>query len=160
MAELNPDNQAKKTETSGPSDWAADFNNDMDKMSKDLSQGAQDFHQEFRVPGRRRNSGWFWGLILIVAGSLILFQNFTNYEIHNWWAFLILLPSIGSFAAAFSQYQDQGRFSRQVRNSLLSGVIFACVAVYFLLGLSLGPYWPVLIILGGLAILISAFLPD
>ena len=104
MAELNPDNQAKKTETSGPSDWAADFNNDMDKMSKDLSQGAQDFHQEFRVPGRRRNSGWFWGLILIVAGSLILFQNFTNSEMHNWWAFLsyshqlahLRLPSVNT----------------------------------------------------------------
>ena len=99
-------------------------------------------------------------LLLILAGGLLLLQNFTGLQLYNWWALFILIPAFGSFADAWDRYQDQGRVSGRVRNSLLSGFIFACISAFFLFNLSLNQYWPVLLILGGLAILVNAILPD
>jgi len=157
MTDQAPDNQTNKSQSSG---WADDFRDDMHDMRDDLKQGAKDFRQEFRVSTRHRNSGWIWGLLLILAGGLLLLQNVTYFQLHNWWALFILIPSFGSFADAWAHYRDQGRISGRVRSSLLSGFIFACVAAFFLFNLSLGQYWPVLIILAGLAVLVNAMLPE
>jgi 4-hydroxybenzoate polyprenyltransferase len=157
MTDPARDNQENQTQPTG---WEDEFRNDMHNMRDDLKQGAQEFRQEFRISTRRHNSGWIWGLLLIFAGGLLLLQNVTNFQLNNWWALFILIPSFGSFTDAWSHYKDQGRVSGRVRNSLVSGFIFACIAAFFLFNLSLGQYWPVLIILAGLAVLVNAILPD
>ncbi|GAP06195.1 MAG TPA: hypothetical protein DEQ80_02710 [Anaerolinea thermolimosa] len=117
------------------------------------------FHENQR---RRhgKNSGWVVGAILILAGGLLLLQNFTNFSFNNWWALFILIPSFTSFADAWNHYQEEKRLTQRARNSLIGGVIFLFIALYFLFNLSLGSYWPYLLILGGVIILLNALLPE
>ena len=157
MTSQTPDNQEKPDR---PTDWADDFRNDMHKMGDELHQGAQEFRQEFRVTHRSSHGGWIWGLLLILGGGFLLLQNLTNFRFYNWWALFILIPAFGSFGDAWNRYRDQGRISSKVRSSLLNGLIFSCIAAFFLFGLSLGQYWPALLIVAGLALLVNAVLPE
>lgn len=116
--------------------------------------------REYSRRRRGKNSGWVIGVILILAGGLLLLQNFTNFSFTNWWALFILIPSFTSFAEAWNHYQEEKRLTHRARNSLVGGVIFLFIALYFLFNLSIGSYWPYLLILGGVIILLNALLPE
>ncbi len=156
----NQNNPPERADSPNPAGWDNDFRDDMHKMRDDLKQGAQEFRQEFRVSHKHHKDGWIWGLLLILAGGLLLLQNYTNFQLVNWWALFILIPAFGSFADAWRQYVEQGRISRRVRGSLLSGLVFAIISAFFLFQFSLWQYWPVLLIISGVVILINAILPD
>jgi hypothetical protein len=120
-----------------------------------MSDGFSKQSDEMDLPGSRRrergqNRIW-WGLVLIFLGVLFLLQRMGITTFNNWWAIFILLPAFSSFAAAIELYRRQGRISYAVRNSLVGGLFPLAVAVLFLLGLSWAVYWPVFVILGGLA---------
>lgn len=116
--------------------------------------------QEYQRRRHGKNSGWVVGAILILAGGLLLLQNFTNFSFHNWWALFILIPSFTSFAEAWNHYQEESRLTHRARNSLIGGFIFFFIALYFLFNLSIGSYWPYFLILGGVVILLNALLPE
>ena len=109
---------------------------------------------------RPRGDNWVWGIALIVIGALFLLQNLTPFRLINWWALFILIPAAGSFISAWRKYQENGRVSSGVRNSLFGGVIFTVVAAIFLLNLDLGKFWPIFVIAAGLAVMANALLPD
>lgn len=119
-----------------------------------------EFRQEFRVSSRRHNSGWIIGVLLVLGGVLLLAQNLLGFELLNWWALFILIPSFGSFADAWNRYHDQQRFSRHVRNALIGGFIFLFIALFFLFNFAIGSFLPYLLILGGIVILLNALLPE
>jgi len=157
MTSQTPDNQESNNR---PSDWTEGLKDDLHKMGDELRQDAQDFRAEIHVSHHRDRSGWIWGLLLILGGGLLLLSNLTNFHLQNWWALFILIPAFGSFADAWNHYRDQGRFTSKVRSSLLNGLIFSCISAFFLFGLSLGQFWPVLLIIAGLALLVNAILPN
>ncbi len=106
-----------------------------------------------------RSFGWFAGAILVVLGIIFLLQNMGYSVLVNWWALFILIPAYWSFAAAWNIYQDHGELTRGSVSSLVIGLLLTLLAVIFLLNLNLGIFWPVLLIVGGLALLFSALFP-
>ncbi len=102
---------------------------------------------------------WLGGVILIVLGLIFLAQNFGIATLNNWWAIFILIPAVGAFTAAWRRYQavDQVMTSGAV-GSLIGGLVLTAVALAFLfnLGLNAGVFWPLLLIIGGVAVLLQA----
>ncbi len=107
----------------------------------------------------RGSSGWIGGVVLIVLGLIFLLQNFSNFELQNWWALFILIPAVSSFANAWNAYRDNdNQLTSAVTRPLLSGTVLTFIAAIFLFGIDFGLFWPVLIILGGLMILFNGLL--
>ncbi|HVN53632.1 MAG TPA: hypothetical protein VMT46_04825 [Anaerolineaceae bacterium] len=128
---------------------------------REMRQAERDQRREERRAARGgRSSSWFWGAILILVGLALLVQNLTGSFFVNWWALFILIPAIGAFAAAWGNYQTNGRLTRNGRSSLIGGAALTILAVIFLFNLSFSYLWPVLLILGGLSVLLSELLPD
>jgi hypothetical protein len=110
---------------------------------------------------RRHSGGWAGGAILIGLGLLLLLQNLGGLQFENWWALFILIPAIGGLGAAWSNYQEAGgRLTRQVRSSLFGALILILVTAIFLFSLDWFIFGPLLLILGGGAILINNMLPE
>ena len=103
--------------------------------------------------------GWMAGGALILIGVLFMAQNLGAFYLRNWWALFILIPAIGSFAAAWNSYQANGRLTTAGRGSLVGGGIMVLVAAILLFGLDFGLLWPIFLIIGGLVVLLNALLP-
>ena len=106
-----------------------------------------------------RHYGWIGGLILILLGVVFLLQNMGIPFLTNWWALFILIPAFWAYVGAWDIYQDNGRLTRGGASSLTIGVLLTILALVFLLNLDVGLFWPVLLIVGGLVLLGTAFLP-
>jgi hypothetical protein len=106
-----------------------------------------------------RPSGWIAGAILIFIGLIFLLQNLGFSVLMNWWALFILIPAYWAFIGARNIYRDNGRITRGAAGSLTVGILLTVLTLLLLLNLTLGQYWPVLLIIGGLALLISAYVP-
>jgi hypothetical protein len=100
-------------------------------------------------PGGNRSSrspGTGERAILILLGVIFLLQNTGIFTLANWWALFILIPALGAFGNAWSQYREAGRFDSQARGSLIGGLLLSIVAGTFLFGLDWGRVWPVFLI--------------
>jgi hypothetical protein len=104
---------------------------------------------------------WIIGVALIAFGVIILLQNAGVLYLQNWWALFILIPALGSFAAAYGVYHTNGgRLNSTVRGSIIGGLVFTAIAAFFLLNLNAGLLLPALLILAGVGMLINTALPD
>jgi cation transport ATPase len=116
-----------------------------------------------RIAERRamRSGGgsWILGAVLILVGIFFLLQEYTSFELQNWWAFFILIPAVGAFGNAWRVYRNGGRLSMPARASLISGFLLTMVAAIFLLNLDWGILGPVLLILAGIGVLVNVVLP-
>ncbi len=124
----------------------------------------RDMRRDERWESRRyrRDTGWggggSWvvGLILIALGALFLAQNFGYPIPHNWWAVFLIVPALASFGSAWSMYQRNGRrTSPPVTAAFLTGLVLAGLAAVLLLDIQVGKFWPVLLIVFGLAVLLG-----
>ena len=110
---------------------------------------------------RRHSGGWAGGVILIGLGLLLLLQNLGNFQVDNWWAFFILIPAVGAFSNAYNAYHESGgRMNGKARSSFFGGAILTCITGMFLFNLDWFILGPVLLILGGGAIVINNMLPE
>ena len=100
---------------------------------------------------------WLGGAVLVIVGIALLLRNFTGFSLNNWWALFILIPVVGSFGAAWRDYQNHG-WTAAVRGSLVGGTILLFVMSMFLFSLSWGALWPVFLIIAGVGALLSAVL--
>jgi len=108
---------------------------------------------------QRRSGAALAGLILMALGATFLLQSLgllgRNF---NWWAIFILIPALTTLWAAGVAFSRGGmRFNAAVRGSLGGGLIILAVALMFLLGLDWGVWWPLMLIVPGLAIFINGF---
>jgi len=108
----------------------------------------------------RHSYPWIGGAILILLGVVFLLQNLNIPFLTNWWALFILIPAFWSYVAAWDSFQDNNRLTRRGAGSLTWGIILTVLALVFLLGLNIGLFWPVLLIVGGLALVGTATLRD
>lgn len=102
---------------------------------------------------------WLPGLILVVIGLVLLASTLSGFQLRNWWALFILIPAVSSLVSAWKHYQSAGRVNRSALNALFVGVLFALLATVFLFDLSWTLFGPLLLILLGGGMLISALLP-
>jgi hypothetical protein len=123
---------------------------------------------ERREERRRRRAGrhgrwWLWGLILIALGVIFLLESLgVNLSyLSRWWALFILIPAVGALGAAWNEYTNNDhRFTRVVRGSLSIGLGLVFVTAILFFNLPGAIFWPILLILAGLGILVSVLLPD
>jgi cation transport ATPase len=108
-----------------------------------------------------RHTSWFLGALLILAGLALLLQQLNIAVFTNWWALFILIPAFWAFVAAWEAYQAAQRFNRRVASALVVGILFTLVALAFLFNFNLlsGYFWPALLLLAGLALLVTALFP-
>ncbi len=103
--------------------------------------------------------GWFGGAILVLLGVIFLLQNLGIPVLVNWWALFILFPAYWSYVAAYNIYHNNGRMTQGAASSLTVAVLLTVLTLIFLLNLAFGALWPILLIVGGLLLLVSAFFP-
>lgn len=97
-------------------------------------------------------------LAFIVIGALLLLGNFDVLRIgHNWWALFILIP-IANSAANFRRFRQAsgGKFSPQMRNTLIGMISMTFVMCVFLFDWNWGAIWPVFLIIAGLSMLLAS----
>ncbi|HET7921588.1 MAG TPA: DUF5668 domain-containing protein [Gammaproteobacteria bacterium] len=101
----------------------------------------------------RYGGGFAAGIVIILIGLFFLLNNFGIHFpfmlYHNWWALFILIASIGPLSYAWQRYRRLGRMDGNTLHSLISGCAIIIVALFFLLDLDWGLWWPVFIIIGG-----------
>ena len=100
----------------------------------------------------------FPALFVIAFGALFLLRNlgvgFDFFQFHNWWAWLILVAAVAPLSRAVESYRASGKFDGVVMHYLFVAGAVIVVAVLFLLDLDWGRWWPLFVILGGLAMLV------
>lgn len=108
---------------------------------------------------KRRSDSFVWGALLVVVGVLLLLRNLDviTTTLHNWWALFIFIPAVGSLVDALARWRRAGRWTVQVSAALLGAVVISLLALTFFLGWDLGRLWPLLLIAGGVAALLSAY---
>jgi hypothetical protein len=116
--------------------------------------------REERRAARGSGGAWVGGAILILVGIVLMLNNLGTLALENWWALFILIPAVGAFGNAWRAYQAAGgHLNAQARGSLIGGLVLTMVAAVFLFNLNWGIAGPVLLILGGVGLLLNAFLP-
>jgi len=107
----------------------------------------------------RHWSGVGLGLAVMAVGVIFLLRNFglslPFLDLHNWWALFILIGAVPSLAFATQRFRASGRFDAAVRHALLSALAVIMVALFFLLELDWGKWWPLFVIYGGLWLLVG-----
>lgn len=116
--------------------------------------------QERAARRAERHAGgysWVGGVVLILLGAIFLLQNTGLMRgFDNWWALFILIPAVGSFATAWRMYQQAGKaWTTAAAGPLLGGLVLSSLAAMFLFGLDIGMWWPLFLIIGGIAILLG-----
>jgi hypothetical protein len=107
-----------------------------------------------------RPHGWVGGAFLILLGIIFLLQNMGMPILANWWALFILIPAFWSFIAAWNMYQYSDRLTRGVAGSLTLGILLTLLSLVSLVNLAVGLFWPLLLIVGGVVALVTAWLPE
>ncbi len=116
--------------------------------------------REERRAQRRGTGAWIGGAVLILLGLVFLAQNSGLLFLHNWWALFFLIPALGAYATAFGMYRASDyRFTYAVRGSLFGGIFFTLLAGAFLFNVAAGLFWPLILILIGVALLVNFALP-
>lgn len=108
---------------------------------------------------RSGRAGLVWGAILIVLGIVLFLQNRGVPVLLNWWAFFILIPAFYSFMGAWDAYNAEGRLTRRAAGSAVGGTLLTVLALMFLFEIELSALWPILLIVAGIALILTGFVP-
>jgi hypothetical protein len=101
------------------------------------------------------------GLVFIFGGAVVLLNqlNILPFEL-NWWALLILFPAFGTLTSAYNRYRSTNDlFEMRVMIPALVGLFMLLLSVSLLVGdainLNLRVYWPIILIVLGLGLIIG-----
>ena len=104
----------------------------------------------------------FWiGMVFIFGGAVVLLNqlNILPFEL-NWWALLILFPTFGTLTSAYNRYRSTNDlFEMGVMIPTLVGLFMLLMSVSLLISnaidLNLRVYWPIILIVLGLGLIIG-----
>lgn len=101
---------------------------------------------------------WLGGVVLVILGVGLLLQNI-GYELpQRWWALLLLLPAVGSLVAAIRSYRVSGGTPDTI-GALVGGAIFTALALALFFGVNWGIFWPLILVLLGIGLLLRSYWP-
>jgi hypothetical protein len=101
------------------------------------------------------------GLVLIAGGTVILVNQLSILPFKmNWWALLVLFPAVGTLSSAYKRYRSTNDvFDMGVMVPALVGLFMLLLAVSLFAGkaidLQLRVYWPVILIVLGLGMILG-----
>ena len=111
--------------------------------------------------GANQPSHIWIGLVFIFGGAVILLNqlNILPFQL-NWWAFLVLFPAFGTLISAYNRYRSTNDvFEMGVMIPALVGLFMLLMSVSLLLSnaidLNLRVYWPIILIVLGLGLIIG-----
>ena len=102
----------------------------------------------------RRGLPWLdlGGVTLLLVGVVFMAVNlFGVRQLENWWSVFILLPGILFLGLGKSMWWGNGRFALLPRLSTGLGLILVTVALMFVLNLNWNVWWPLMIVVPGVA---------
>jgi hypothetical protein len=111
--------------------------------------------------GANRLSTLWIGLVFIFGGAVVLLHQLDILPFAlNWWALLILFPAFGTLASAYNRYRStKDVFEMGVMIPALVGLFMLLLSVSLLVGnaidLNLRAYWPIILIVLGLGLIIG-----
>ena len=101
------------------------------------------------------------GLVFIFGGAVVLLSqlDILPFEL-NWWAFLVLFPAFGTLTSAYHRYRSTNDlFELGVMIPALVGLFMFLLSVSLLVGdainLNLRVYWPIILIVLGLGLIVG-----
>ena len=101
------------------------------------------------------------GLVLIVGGAMILLNQLDVLPFQlNWWALFILFSAFGTLTRAYNRYRSTNDvFEQGVMIPALVGLFMLFLFVSLFAGdatyLNLSVYWPIILIVLGLALIVG-----
>jgi len=111
--------------------------------------------------GTNQPSNIWIGMVFIFGGAVVLLNqlNILPFEL-NWWALLILFPSFGALTGAYNRYRSTNDvFEMGVMIPALVGLFMLLLSVSLLVSnaidLNLRVYWPIILIVLGLGLVIG-----
>ncbi len=118
-------------------------------MKQDVIQnGVQQVNQP-----RRLSWSDLGGATLLFIGLMFIAANLLDIgRLENWWGLFILLPGLLFVVMGWRGRADNGRFPFVARFSVGSGLVVLTVAILFLLNLNWGTWWPLMIVMPGVAL--------
>lgn len=100
------------------------------------------------------------GVVVILIGALFLAHehgyHIGFFGLDNWWALFILIPAAAMTVQVILRVRRLGRFDAEAAGTSIGALATTLVAVLFLFELSFSKWWPLFIMLAGVAILVSA----
>ncbi|MDP2966689.1 MAG: hypothetical protein Q8N39_11755 [Pelolinea sp.] len=136
---------------------------EQEKIPVDNQEKPDNNAQSTNMEERRRSRGrepWVVGAVLILVGFAFLIQNLTGFYFNNWWALFILIPAFGSFSKAWQAMQNaDGQLTSSARGAFIGGLVLTAVAAILFFSLEWVIFGPILLIIAGVAMLLSAILP-
>jgi hypothetical protein len=106
-------------------------------------------------------TGIWIGLIFIFGGAIVLLNqlNILPFDL-NWWALFILFPAFGTLRGAYNRYRSMnGVLEMGVMIPALVGLFMLLLLVSLLAGdaidLNLRTYWPIILIVLGLGLMVG-----
>jgi hypothetical protein len=113
-------------------------------MKQDVVQQAE--------PARRLSWQELAGGTLLIVGLVFTAVNLLGIgRSENWWSFFILLPGLLFLGMGRLVGSRNGRFSFLSRSSSGTGLVVVTVALMFLFGLNWEVWWPLMIVVPGVA---------
>ena len=111
--------------------------------------------------GTNELSNIWIGLVFIIGGAVILLNqlNILPFKL-NWWALFGLFPAFGALTRAFNRYRSTNDvFEMGVMIPALVGLFMLLLSVSLLVGdainLNLRVYWPIILIVLGLGLILG-----
>jgi hypothetical protein len=111
--------------------------------------------------GTNQPSNLWIGLVFIFGGAVVLLHQLDILPFAlNWWALLILFPALGALNSAYNRYRSTNDVSEMgVMIPALVGLFMLLLAVSLLVGdainLNLRVYWPIILIVLGLGLVLG-----
>ena len=107
------------------------------------------------------NTTIWLGMVFIFGGAVVLLNqlNILPFEL-NWWALFILFPAFGTLTRAYKRYRSTNDvFEQGVMIPALVGLFMLFLFVSLFAGdathLNLRVYWPIILILLGLGLILG-----
>lgn len=111
--------------------------------------------------GTNQPSTLWIGLVFIFGGAVVLLHQLDILPFQlNWWALLVLFPAFGTLTSAYNRYRStHDVFDMGVMIPALVGLFMLLMSVSLLLGnavdLKLRVYWPIILIVLGLGLILG-----
>ena len=112
-----------------------------------------------RTRGDREANSWIVGVVLILLGVAFFLERSGYVALTgNWWALFIYLAAFASFANVWRSYRAKGEFGSTATGSLVWGLVFTVVATIFFFNLLWDQWWPAILVVVGVGIVVGYML--